>query len=46
MSKARMSRLMREHKGATVIFVAIAMVMLLGFAALAVDLGYLHRRPG
>ena len=42
MSKARMLCLVREHKGATVIFVAIAMVMLLGFAALAVDLGYLY----
>ena len=42
MSRARIRRLVREHKGATVIFVAIAMVMLLGFVALAVDLGYLY----
>ena len=42
MSKARLIRLARGHKGATLVFVAIAMVMLLGFAALAVDLGYLY----
>lgn len=42
MSKAKLFRRMREHKGATVIFVAIALVMFLGFAALAVDVGYLY----
>jgi hypothetical protein len=33
---------MRNHKGSAVIFVAVAMVVLLGMAALAVDLGYLY----
>lgn len=42
MSRARLFRLLRDHKGATVIFVAIAMVTLLAFAALAVDVGYLY----
>ena len=42
MIKLTLLRLVREHKGATVVFVAIAMVMFLGFAALAVDLGYLY----
>jgi len=42
MSKAAIRRLMRGHRGATIIFVAIAMVMILGFAALAVDVGYLY----
>ena len=42
MSRTRMVQLMRGHKGATVIFVAVAMVMILGFVALAVDLGYLY----
>ena len=35
-------RRLRDFKGSTVIFVAIAMVMLLAFAALAVDMGYLY----
>lgn len=42
MSRAKLLRLMRHHNGATVIFVAIAIVMLLSLAALAVDLGYLY----
>lgn len=42
MSRARVLQLARQHRGATVIFVAIGMVMLLGFVALAVDLGYLY----
>lgn len=42
MSRARVLRLLRDHKGATVIFVAFAMVALLAFAALAVDVGYLY----
>jgi Flp pilus assembly protein TadG len=42
MSKATIRRLVRDHKGATIVFVALAMVMLLGFAALAVDMGYLY----
>ena len=42
MSRATIRRTMREHRGATIIFVALAMVMILGFAALAVDVGYLY----
>lgn len=32
----------RGHRGATVVFVALALVALLSFAALAVDLGYIY----
>jgi len=32
----------RSHRGATVVFVALALVALLSFAALAVDLGYIY----
>ena len=37
-SKSRLS----ERDGATVIIVALALVMLLGFGAFAVDIGYLY----
>ena len=33
--------MLAEQKGAVVIFIAVAMVLLLGFAALAVDIGYM-----
>ena len=42
MSRATLLRRVRAHKGSTVIFVAIGLVMFLGFAALAVDIGYLY----
>lgn len=42
MTLPRALRRLRGHRGATLIFVAVALVALLSFAALAVDLGYLY----
>jgi len=46
MSYRTLLRVLRHHTGSTVIFVAIAMVALLSFAALAIDLGYLYTVRG
>ena len=35
-------RRLRGRRGATIVFVALAMVVLLSFAALAIDVGYLY----
>jgi hypothetical protein len=42
MSTGTLRRLVRHHTGATVVFVAVLLVVLLGITALAIDVGYLR----
>lgn len=39
-----MSRFMQEEKGSVAVLIALAMVALIGFSALAIDVGYLYFR--
>ncbi len=42
MATTSLRRRVKEEKGATIILVAVSMVVLLGMAALAIDVGYLY----